>query len=376
MKKVLILIISFGIQSSQLWAANSEKTNQATNKYSVYQDPVFYGLILIALVLLLYIFQLQSVLVGIAQKTKKEKKKNSNWPKGAAMIAFLIGTSSQIFAQSNAVNAPLEPAQEATPVLDFLHEGFGSLEMNMLFLLVIIEILVVMYYSRMIVYLTKEQEKMSWEFDPRTIEEVKTNRTSAFWDKVNKSIDIEEELSVMTDHEYDGIRELDNALPPWWKYGFYLTIVWALVYLVHYHVAATGPSSQKEYEIQVAEAEKQIEEYRKNAKNLVDEKTVVLLTNPSDIENGKNIFNTNCTSCHGNSGEGKIGPNLTDNFWKHGGTVNDLFKTVKLGVSGTGMKAWKSDLSAMEIAQVSSYILTLKGTNPANAKAPEGLLIE
>ena len=376
MKKVLILIISFGIQTSHLWAANSDKTNQSANKYSVYQDPVFYGLILIALVLLLYIFQLQSVLVGIAQKTKKEKKKNSNWPKGAAMIAFLIGTSSQIFAQSNAVNAPLEPAQEATPVLDFLHEGFGSLEMNMLFLLVIIEILVVMYYSRMIVYLTKEQEKMSWEFDPRTIEEVKTNRTSAFWDKVNKSIDIEEELSVMTDHEYDGIRELDNALPPWWKYGFYLTIVWALVYLVHYHVAATGPSSQKEYEIQVAEAEKQIEEYRKNAKNLVDEKTVVLLTNPSDIENGKNIFNTNCTSCHGNSGEGKIGPNLTDNFWKHGGTVNDLFKTVKLGVSGTGMKAWKSDLSAMEIAQVSSYILTLKGTNPANAKAPEGLLIE
>ncbi|MFM9423429.1 MAG: hypothetical protein RIR06_1890, partial [Bacteroidota bacterium] len=222
----------------------------------------------------------------------------------------------------------------------------------------------------------KEHEKMSWEFDSRTIEEVKTNTTSAFWDKVNKSIDIEEESSVMTDHEYDGIRELDNALPPWWKYGFYLTIVWALVYLVHYHVAATGPSSQKEYEIQVAEAEKQIEEYRKNAKNLVDEKTVVLLTNSSDIENGKSIFNANCTSCHGNNGEGKIGPNLTDNYWKHGGTINDLFKTVKLGVSGTGMKAWKSDLGAMEIAQVSSYILTLKGTNPANAKAPEGFLIE
>ncbi len=376
MKKVLILIISFGIQTSHLWAANSDKTNQSANKYSVYQDPVFYGLILIALVLLLYIFQLQSVLVGIAQKTKKEKKKNSNWPKGAAMIAFLLGTSTQMFAQSIDPSAPLEPVQEATPVLDFLHNGFGSLEMNMLFLLVIIEILVVMYYSRMIVYLTKEQEKMSWEFDSRTIEEVKTNRTSAFWDKVNKSIEIEEESSVMTDHEYDGIRELDNALPPWWKYGFYLTIVWALVYLVHYHVAATGPSSQKEYEIQVAEAEKQIEEYRKNAKNLVDEKTVVLLTNPSDIENGKSIFNSNCTSCHGNNGEGKIGPNLTDNYWKHGGTVNDLFKTVKLGVSGTGMKAWKSDLGAMEIAQVSSYILTLKGTNPTNAKAPEGLLIE
>jgi cytochrome c oxidase cbb3-type subunit 3 len=217
---------------------------------------------------------------------------------------------------------------------------------------------------------------MSWDSKQREVEDVKAPATSVFWDKVNKSIDIEEEASVMTDHEYDGIRELDNALPPWWKYGFYMTIVWSIIYLFHYHVTATGPSSLKEYEIQLADAEKQMEEYRKNAKNLVDEKTVVVLSAPADLENGKNIFMTNCTSCHGNSGEGKIGPNLTDNYWKHGGTINDLFKTIKLGVSGTGMKSWKSDLGAMEIAQVSSYILTLKGSNPANAKAAEGILVE
>ena len=175
----------------------------------------------------------------------------------------------------------------------------------------------------------------------------------------------------MTDHDYDGIRELDNALPPWWKYGFYFTIVWGIVYLIYFHMSS-GPSSAQEYQNQMADAQRQIEEYRKNAKNLVDETNVVLLTDASELQSGAAIFQANCVSCHGASAEGKIGPNLTDQYWKHGGDIKDLFKTVKLGVSGTGMKSWKSDLSASQIAQVTSYILSLQGTNPANAKAPEG----
>jgi cytochrome c oxidase cbb3-type subunit 3 len=99
---------------------------------------------------------------------------------------------------------------------------------------------------------------------------------------------------------------------------------------------------------------------------------VVLLTEASDIAKGKATFEAQCVTCHGASGEGKVGPNLTDKYWKHGGDIKDLFKTVKLGVSGTGMKSWKSDLSPMAIAQVTSYILTLQGTNPAGGKAPEG----
>ena len=126
----------------------------------------------------------------------------------------------------------------------------------------------------------------------------------------------------------------------------------------------------------MADAEKQMEEYRKNAKNLVDETTVVLLISSDDLKAGSALFAANCVSCHGASAEGKIGPNLTDQYWKHGGDIKDLFKTVKLGVTGTGMKSWKTDLSAMQMAQVTSYILSLQGTNPANAKAPEGPLYQ
>ena len=198
----------------------------------------------------------------------------------------------------------------------------------------------------------------------------------SFWDKFNASVEIEKEAAILTDHDYDGIQELDNSLPPWWKYGFYFTILWSVIYLGYYHVTKTGPLSDGEYKNQIAEAEVQMAEYRKKAANLVDETTVVLLTDAGEIAKGKATFEAQCVACHGASGEGKVGPNLTDKYWKHGGDIKDLFKTVKLGVSGTGMKSWKSDLSPMAIAQVTSYILTLQGTNPAGAKAPEGALYE
>jgi cytochrome c oxidase cbb3-type subunit 3 len=117
-----------------------------------------------------------------------------------------------------------------------------------------------------------------------------------------------------------------------------------------------------------------MEEYRLNAKNLVDETSVALLTGSEDLKVGSALYASNCISCHGAHAEGKIGPNLTDQYWKHGGDIKNLFKTVKIGVAGTGMKSWKNDLSAMQMAQVTSYILSLQGTNPANPKAPEGPL--
>jgi cytochrome c oxidase cbb3-type subunit 3 len=144
--------------------------------------------------------------------------------------------------------------------------------------------------------------------------------------------------------------------------------------MVYYHAGGNGPSSLQEYQTELADAEKQMEEYRLNAKNLVDETTVALLTGSDDLKAGSALFASNCVSCHGEHAEGKIGPNLTDQYWKHGGDIKNLFKTVKIGVAGTGMKSWKTDLSALQMAQVTSYILSLQGTNPANPKAPEGPL--
>ena len=183
---------------------------------------------------------------------------------------------------------------------------------------------------------------------------------------------IEEEGEIILDHDYDGIKELDNSLPPWWLYSFYISIVFAAVYLVRYHIM-DGPNSAKEYEMEMAEATKAIEEYKKTAKDLIDVETVTLLTEASDLEAGKKIFDANCVACHMADGGGGIGPNLTDEYWILGGGIKNVFNTlVEGGRDGKGMISWKSTLKPSEMAQVSSYVLSFQGTTPANPKAPEG----
>jgi cytochrome c oxidase cbb3-type subunit 3 len=180
------------------------------------------------------------------------------------------------------------------------------------------------------------------------------------------------EGEIVLDHNYDGIRELDNKLPPWWTYLFYITIVFAVAYFVYYEVF-DGPSQIDEYKTEVAIAKEEIAEYKKNNKDLIDAETVELLTDPSDIAAGKAIFTDNCVACHKDSGGGGIGPNLTDDNWILGGGIKNVFHTISEGGrAGKGMIPWKTDLKPGEIAQVASYVLSLHGTNPPDGKAPEG----
>ena len=183
---------------------------------------------------------------------------------------------------------------------------------------------------------------------------------------------IEKEHELILDHNYDGIRELDNDLPPWWLYGFYASIIFAGIYLVKYHVF-NGANQYDELETAYAEAKVELEEYKKTAKDLVDFNTVTVLTDASDLSSGKNIFETNCAACHMADGGGGIGPNLTDDHWILGGGIKNIFHTISEGGrDGKGMIAWKQSLKPVEMAQVASYILTLQGTTPANPKAAEG----
>lgn len=183
---------------------------------------------------------------------------------------------------------------------------------------------------------------------------------------------IQEEHEIILDHNYDGIKELDNNLPPWWLYGFYATIIFGAVYLLRYHVF-NGENQFDELETEYAEAKIAIENYKKTAKDLVDINTVVLLTDASDLSAGKNIFDTNCVACHKADGGGGIGPNLTDEYWILGGGIKNVFKTVSEGGrDGKGMVAWKTLLKPAEMAQVSSYLLQFQGTTPAEPKAVEG----
>jgi len=183
---------------------------------------------------------------------------------------------------------------------------------------------------------------------------------------------MEEEGEIILDHDYDGIKELDNTLPPWWVYMFYMSIVFAIFYMLKYEVF-DGDSTIEEYEKEVAQAEIDIAEWKKTAKNLVDASTVSILTDASDLDAGKAIFTTNCVVCHKADGGGGIGPNLTDQNWILGGGIKNVFTTISEGGrDGKGMVSWKNDLKPVEMAQVASYVLSFQGTTPAKPKAAEG----
>ncbi|MCA5006173.1 c-type cytochrome [Sphingobacterium sp. WQ 366] len=190
------------------------------------------------------------------------------------------------------------------------------------------------------------------------------------WRKLLGVRPIEEEKDIVIDHEYDGIVELDNPVPIWFNALFYGTIIFGLIYLLVYHVFGWGMNQDQEYLHEVAVAEKAKQEYLAQAANLVDETSVEY--SEALAPSGKAIYVANCAACHGANGEGTIGPNLTDRFWLHGGEIKDIFKTVKYGVPEKGMVPWEQTLTPGQIAEVSSYIITLRDTKPANQKPSEG----
>ncbi|MBT8220960.1 MAG: c-type cytochrome [Bacteroidia bacterium] len=207
------------------------------------------------------------------------------------------------------------------------------------------------------------------------VKESKAPRESFFkkmYDKAWSLVPMEQEGDIDLGHDYDGIRELDNRLPPWWVWMFNLTIVWGVVYVYIYHISDLGMSQKEEYVAEMQAAEEQRLAYLARQTTSIDETNVVALTDEADLAAGKDIYDLNCATCHGFAGEGGIGPNMTDEYWVHGGGIKNIFKRVKYGVPEKGMIAWKSQLQPESIQKVSSYILTLEGTNPPNGKAPEG----
>lgn len=198
-----------------------------------------------------------------------------------------------------------------------------------------------------------------------------------FWTRLRKkywedAVPIEKEADIMLQHPHDGIYELDNRLPPWWINMFYLTIIWAFGYMYYYHFGGNGASQKEEYKQEMEVAKKQIAVALAGKANSVDESNVTALTESGPVGEGELIFKNTCAACHGQSGEGGVGPNFTDDYWIHGGGIKNIFKTIKYGVPEKGMISWQSQLKPSDMQKVASYILTLHGTNPANPKAPQG----
>ncbi len=247
--------------------------------------------------------------------------------------------------------------------------GFTTSQLNVILLSIIgFEVLIILYFANWLKAVVlppalKEKSK-------------KTAFWKIWWDKMNKSVEIEKEKDVQLDHDYDGIKELDNALPPWWVYGFYLTIVFAGIYVWRYHIAGTAPLQVQELKNEMAQAEIQQALYNEQNAAKVDENTITYSADAGMISEGGKLFAKNCVACHAADGGGGTGPNLTDDYWKHGGDIKDIFRTISKGVPEMGMIAWGGILTAKDVANLATYVKSINGSKTAAPKAPEGTLFQ
>jgi len=336
--------------------------NQARQESATYfTNALFLSLLVTAVILAIVIVAFSSVFKNIADSdylTNKYKNQTDNQSKAVKNITtiVLLFLSFSMFSQENSILMVKDDGRIG---------GIDQFTFYFMLAIIFIELLVLGLMIFQFNFLIKTHTVLESETKTKKVE-------SQLLMSLTDAVPVEEEEKIMLDHDYDGIKELDNNLPPWWKYGFYLTIVVAFIYMINYHVLGTGDLQGKEYEKEIAKAKLEIEEIMKNSANNVDESTVKLLTESADIEAGKEVFISNCAACHGKLGEGSVGPNFADDYWIHGGSIQEIFKSIKYGWVEKGMKSWKEDLSPMQIAQVTSYIKTLRGTNPSNAKAPQG----
>lgn len=277
---------------------------------------------------------------------------------GMVLVALFAGSSLELQA------APVAAAAQMSSQNLFWYLFAANV---VLFILIVAQMTVLKGMVRTLTKPAPEEEEAARKAEP--------DFADVILSKLTKRVEPEKEKDILMHHEYDGIRELDNVLPPWWLWLFYGTIIWGAVYAVNVHLTKVWPDQDTEYLLEVAKAEEDIKAYLALQAAAVDENTVVALTDAAALADGQSTFQEFCKACHGGAGEGNaVGPNLTDAYWLHGGSINDLFRTIKYGVVEKGMQSWKTDLNPQQMQNVASYILSLQGSNPPNAKEPQGEL--
>jgi cytochrome c oxidase cbb3-type subunit 3 len=187
----------------------------------------------------------------------------------------------------------------------------------------------------------------------------------------------EDKDPLLLDHEYDGIQELDNPLPNWWLVTFYGAIIFSFFYWIHYHGGGFGLSSTDALNKHLSEINEAQSEAMTKATSVTEDELLALLEDTEALNEGKVEYMGKCASCHGDKGQGLIGPNLTDKYWLHGeGTIKDVANVISVGVASKGMPPWKGLISGPLMNKVAAYIVSLKGTQPEGAKKAEGELVE
>lgn len=363
-KKICLSLMAFSslsVYAQDAVQATSKAVENSSN--SIASNPLFLSMSILTGVLLFVIIILAAVL-KTSVKTKVREIVNAKSVQAVVLTLLLVGSQSA-FAQAA---EPKESMYVDTPI-----GGMHPMAFYSLFIVLLLELFVILWLCLLILRIIVKRETVS--ATAHNVAQDSSNFSKFISRKIFGVKPIESDKDVMLDHDYDGIRELDNDLPPWWKYGFYLTIITSVVYLVGYHVTGSFKLSGEEYTSEIAEADAKIAEYRNKMALNVDETNAVFLTESDKITKGQTIFKEKCVACHGDNGQGTIGPNLTDNYWLYGGKPGDVFKTVKNGTN-KGMQAWKENLSPVDIQNVISFVHSLQGSNPANAKAPQGDLFE
>lgn len=320
-------------------------------------------LTVVAIVLAFIVWGLGQVLVSVS-RLALEKHRQAGKIISAILLGGLLLSSQTGTAQTaDAITAAVADAP-----------NYGGLSANNYYAFVFVLAIEI----AAILFLTFSIRRVYQELLPEKAKAAEKSKLSAWWaafDKkfLTRAVPVEKEADVLLDHDYDGIQELDNALPPWWKYGFYITIVVAFVYLFLFHVSGDGKNPTQEYAAELEKAQIEKEAYEANNKDKVDESNVPM-ADAAGLAEGKELYTAKCWACHGKAGEGGAGPNLTDDYWIHKGSLNDIYKSIKVGYQDKGMQSWAKEFTPKQISHIASFIKTMHGTNPPNAKAAQGEL--
>lgn len=318
---------------------------------------LFYWLFAGMIVLLLAIIVLSGSISTLVRSKYFIKKLNELKGNKTMTILILIGLFSTVNPTSSLALTFMK-AGEATEGIPWL-----KVETTDLYFMVAINLIllgVVLYLRGMFKQFLEMVRPPKKQEEGASLKKINSILTDA--------VAIEEEHTILMQHEYDGIRELDNNLPPWWVWGFFATIIFAVVYLFNYHVFKSSDLQYKAYDKEIAQANKDIDAYLSKMAMNVDETNVTLLSDDGALSSGKALFDANCIVCHNPKGEGNIGPNLTDDHWIYGPDVKDIFKTIKYGAPN-GMPEHASKLNPVQLQQVSSFVLSLPYTK---GKEPQG----
>ncbi len=319
-------------------------------------------LMIMIIVLAFVIWGMGQVLITLG-KQLVEKNGKASKIFSVVLLAGLSLMSHSSFAQ----DAPLTNVVEQLPN----YGGLTSSAYYMFLTVIGMELVVILFLAFSI-------RRMYTELLPEKINpQTQQPKLAAWWKKLDtklftKAVAVEKEADILLDHNYDGIKELDNSLPPWWKYGFYITIVVAFIYMLNFHVLGIGLNPTEEYNAEMEQARIKKELYDANNKDRIDENNVPM-PGADGILAGQRLFEANCAACHLKDGGGSVGPNLTDNYWLHKGSLNAIYNTIKLGYPDKGMQSWSSNFTPKEISFLAGYIKSLNGTKPVVAKEQQGV---